>query len=97
MFLLKWKVKILYPLNSDRKWMADNNNLTSKASSSLTFKKRFLSRDCVVVRYHNTLTCEDEESSKCIRIGQFCSFIKKYANFHSSPKMSINFPKTDVL
>ena len=61
---LKWKVKIVYPLNSDWKdrsdWWEDNNNLRSRASSSPTFKKLLLSRDFVEVRYHYTLTCEDD-------------------------------------
>ena len=38
---LKWKMKIVHPLNSDwidrSDWLADNNNLTSRASSSPTF------------------------------------------------------------
>ena len=61
---LKWKVKIVYPLISDWKdrsdWLADNNNLTPRASSSPTFKRLLLSRDFVEIQYHNTLTCEDE-------------------------------------
>ena len=43
------KVKIVYPLNSDRKdrfdWLTDNNNLTSP-------KVRLLSKYCVEVRYY---------------------------------------------
>ena len=35
-------------------WLTDNNNPTSRASSSPTF------RDFVEARCHNTLTCEDE-------------------------------------
>ena len=42
-FVEIWKVEIVYPLNSDCKgrsdWLADNNNLTSRASSSPTLVK----------------------------------------------------------
>ena len=54
---LKWKVKIVHPLNSDWKGWQTMTILHEHLQARLLDSD--FCQGCVEVRYHNTLTCED--------------------------------------